>query len=73
VLVLDEPTAGLSPADARRVMGLVAPVMENRTTIVITHDLAIATEADQVVNLGSRAPAPQAGELPGACRAAYVM
>jgi ATP-binding cassette, subfamily B, bacterial len=70
VLVLDEPTAGLSPADARRVMGLLAPVMENRTTIVITHDLAIATEADEVVNLGSWAPVPQAG---GLRRGAYVM
>jgi ATP-binding cassette subfamily B protein len=56
VLVLDEPTAGLSPADARQVMGLLAPVVEGRTTIVITHDLAIAANADEVISLGAWAP-----------------
>ncbi|MGD0553848.1 MAG: ABC transporter ATP-binding protein [Streptosporangiaceae bacterium] len=61
LLVLDEPTAGLSQADARRVMGLLAPVIENRTTIVITHDLAIAAEADEVVRLGSRPVAAAVG------------
>jgi ATP-binding cassette subfamily B protein len=61
LLVLDEPTAGLSPADARRVMGLLAPVIEKRTTIVITHDLAIAAEADEVIRLGSRPVAATVG------------
>jgi ATP-binding cassette subfamily B protein len=67
VLVLDEPTTGLSPSDARRVMGLLAPVMESRTTIVITHDLAIAAEADEVVRLGPmpRRPARLAGVAAG--------
>jgi ABC-type transport system involved in cytochrome bd biosynthesis fused ATPase/permease subunit len=42
-------------------MGLLAPVIENRTTIVITHDLAIAAEADEVVRLGSRPVAAAVG------------
>jgi len=51
VLVLDEPTAGLSPADSRRVMDLLAPVMAGRTTIVITHDMGVASLAEEVVRL----------------------
>jgi ATP-binding cassette, subfamily B, bacterial len=61
VLVLDEPTAGLSPTDARLLMGLLGPVMAGRTTIVITHDVAIAAEADHVVTLEpGRRPVPHA-------------
>jgi ATP-binding cassette subfamily B protein len=55
VLVLDEPTAGLSPADSRLVRGLLRPVMAGRTTIIITHDMPLAAEADQVVTITPRA------------------
>jgi ATP-binding cassette, subfamily B, bacterial len=51
VLVLDEPTAGLSPADARNMLRLLGPVMAGRTTIVITHDAELAARADQIVDL----------------------
>jgi len=51
VLVLDEPTAGLDPAGAQRAVRLLAPVMAGRTTIVITHDLAVARQADDVLVL----------------------
>jgi ATP-binding cassette subfamily B protein len=51
VLVLDEPTAGLSPADSRRVMALLAPIMARRTTIIITHDMTVAAWADHVVTI----------------------
>ena len=51
VLVLDEPTAGLSPADARDVLRLLRPVMAGRTTIVVTHDEQVAAQADRVVAL----------------------
>jgi ABC-type transport system involved in cytochrome bd biosynthesis fused ATPase/permease subunit len=54
--VLDEPTAGLSPADARAVLGLLRPVMAGRTTIVITHDEAVAAQADQIVTLSPLRP-----------------
>jgi ATP-binding cassette subfamily B protein len=53
VLVLDEPTAGLSPADTRTVMWLLRPVMAGRTTIVITHDPSVAAAANQIVTLGA--------------------
>jgi ATP-binding cassette, subfamily B, bacterial len=51
VLVLDEPTAGLSPADSRLVMRLLAPIVKGRTTIVITHDTSLAAGADRVVRV----------------------
>jgi ATP-binding cassette, subfamily B, bacterial len=61
ILVLDEPTAGLSPADAQAVLRLLRPVMAGRTSIVITHDEAVAAQADRVVVLGqARRPAATA-------------
>jgi ATP-binding cassette subfamily B protein len=56
VLVLDEPTAGLSPADAHTVLRLLRPVMAGRTTIVITHDEAVAAQADQIMTLNPLGP-----------------
>jgi ATP-binding cassette, subfamily B, bacterial len=51
VLVLDEPTAGLSPGDSGRLMELLSPVMAGRTVIVITHDMSVTALADDVVHL----------------------
>jgi ATP-binding cassette subfamily B protein len=51
VLVLDEPTAGLDTAGARRVMTPLARLMAGRTTILITHDLALAAQADDMLTL----------------------
>jgi ATP-binding cassette subfamily B protein len=53
VLVLDEPTTGLSPADTRQLGELLGPVVADRTVIVITHDAAVAAQADYVVTLDS--------------------
>jgi ATP-binding cassette, subfamily B, bacterial len=61
VLVLDEPTAGLSPADARLVMKLLTPITAGRTIIVITHDPAVAALAGQIVTLD----VPTPGAVPG--------
>lgn len=55
VLVLDEPTAGLSPADSRRVMSLLGPIMTGRATIIITHDMSVVAQADHVVTIGTPA------------------
>ncbi|WP_240654522.1 ABC transporter ATP-binding protein [Streptomyces sp. AcE210] len=49
VLVLDEPTAGLDALAARRVVQPLRRLMAGRTTIVITHDLALAPDADRIL------------------------
>ncbi|MFE3270506.1 ABC transporter ATP-binding protein [Streptomyces sp. NPDC059215] len=49
VLVLDEPTAGLDPVAARRVMRPVRRLMAGRTTVMITHDLSLAPDADRIL------------------------
>jgi ATP-binding cassette subfamily B protein len=57
VLVLDEPTAGLDAAGTRRVMTPLTRLMAGRTTILITHDLALATQADDMLTLpGQQTP-----------------
>ncbi|MET7682714.1 ABC transporter ATP-binding protein [Streptomyces sp. NPDC005423] len=49
VLVLDEPTAGLDSIAARQVVQPLRRLMSGRTTILITHDLSLAPDADRVL------------------------
>ncbi|WP_055490473.1 ABC transporter ATP-binding protein [Streptomyces sp. TP-A0356] len=49
VLVLDEPTTGLDALAARRVVKPLRRLMAGRTTIMITHDLNLAPDADRVL------------------------
>ncbi|MFE6173067.1 ABC transporter ATP-binding protein [Streptomyces sp. NPDC056464] len=49
VLVLDEPTAGLDSVAARQVVQPLRRLMSGRTTILITHDLSLAPDADRVL------------------------
>jgi ATP-binding cassette, subfamily B, bacterial len=65
VLVLDEPTAALDPVSERQVLAGYQRAMRGRTTILITHHLSLAAEADRVVVLGDRGVLEQGqpGEL----------
>ncbi|MFI9603367.1 ABC transporter ATP-binding protein [Streptomyces sp. NPDC052043] len=49
VLILDEPTAGLDGPAARRVVQPLRRLMAGRTTIMITHDLSLAADADRIL------------------------
>ncbi|WP_091321042.1 ABC transporter ATP-binding protein [Geodermatophilus ruber] len=51
ILLLDEPTASLDAQAAERILGPMRRLMAGRTTIVISHDLLTAAEADQIVHL----------------------
>jgi ATP-binding cassette subfamily B protein len=51
VLILDEPTTGLDAPAAHRVLEPLRPLMQGRTTILITHDLHLAPQADQLLIL----------------------
>ncbi|MEW2259883.1 ABC transporter ATP-binding protein [Streptomyces sp. NPDC047869] len=51
VLVLDEPTAGLDAVAARQVVRPLRRLMAGRTTLMITHDLSLAPDADRVLVL----------------------
>ena len=51
VLVLDEPTTALDPRSARRVLEPLRRLMSGRSTIVISHNLLVAAEADWIVVL----------------------
>jgi ATP-binding cassette subfamily B protein len=53
ILILDEPTTGLSPADTRHLMHLLQPVMAGRTTIIITHDMTVAATADHTITIAT--------------------
>ena len=51
ILLLDEPTTGLDPATQREVRVTLRELTGDTTTIVVTHDLALAREADQIIVL----------------------
>lgn len=56
LLVLDEPTAHLDPANAELLMEALRPLTSTRTTLAITHDPALVAGAANVVSL-VKAPA----------------
>jgi ABC-type multidrug transport system fused ATPase/permease subunit len=51
VLLLDEPTTGLDAASEARVTARIEELVRGRTTLVITHSLALARRADRVLVL----------------------
>lgn len=51
VLLLDEPTTGLDRLAAERILEPLRRLARGRTTIVITHDLALAADADRILVL----------------------
>jgi ATP-binding cassette subfamily B protein len=51
ILVLDEPTVGLDAESEALVSAAIWRLAEGRTTLIVTHDLALAARADRVVCL----------------------
>jgi ABC-type branched-subunit amino acid transport system ATPase component len=51
VLLLDEPTAGLSPAESRLMAGLLRRLDPAITVLMIEHDMDIALELSDMVTV----------------------
>jgi ATP-binding cassette subfamily B protein len=51
ILILDEPTTGLDKANEQAVVDALRKLSQHRTTFLITHDLHLATQADQILYL----------------------
>jgi branched-chain amino acid transport system ATP-binding protein len=51
VLLLDEPTAGLSPAESRLMAGLLRGLDPSITVLMIEHDMDIALELSEMVTV----------------------
>lgn len=51
VVIFDEPSASLDPENARRFFDIVLQVFQDKTVVVITHDLKNLNWADKVVML----------------------
>lgn len=51
ILILDEPTTGLDRENEQAVIEALQRLAQKRTTFLITHDLALATQADIIIYL----------------------
>lgn len=51
IIVLDEPTNGLDPANEELVIAAIHRLAERATVLLITHDMALAASADRVLVL----------------------
>jgi excinuclease ABC subunit A len=61
VYMLDEPTTGLHFDDVKRLLGVLARLVEGgNTVIVIEHNLDVVKSADWVIDLG-----PEGGDAGG--------
>jgi len=49
LLILDECTSALDPANQRAVMDTLLMVKEGRTTLIVTHKLAVMEQCDRIV------------------------
>lgn len=59
--IFDEPTAGLHPADVRRICELLRQLRDRHNTVlVVEHDRQVIGMADHIIELG-----PQAGDHGG--------
>lgn len=54
VLLLDEPTEGLDPAAAKRVIAALARLARRRTLVIVTHRTDVAAIADRIVDVGEQ-------------------
>ena len=51
ILILDEPTTGLDAAKQQDVLGALAALTRKATTLLITHDMRLVRDADEIVVL----------------------
>jgi ABC-type multidrug transport system fused ATPase/permease subunit len=49
ILVLDEPTTGLDAQSEAEVMDALSILVDRRTTLIVTHSIALARSADRIV------------------------
>ena len=70
VLLLDEPTAGVDPVGARELLRDLLAAAEDRSVLIVTHDLVGLEAVDEIVLLheGTVADRRHAGRADGASR-----
>jgi ATP-binding cassette, subfamily B, bacterial len=51
ILVLDEPTTGLDSGTQQGILDALRVLMDQTTTLLVTHDMALVREADEIIVL----------------------
>ena len=64
LLILDECTSALDPANQKAVMDTLLEVKEGRTTLIVTHKLAVMEQCDRIVVIADGVVAETCVPLP---------
>ena len=51
VLLLDEPTAGMTPAETQETIGLIRKLSKNLTTIIVEHDMSVVMNISDAITV----------------------
>lgn len=51
LLLLDEPTAGMSPTETEEMIDLIPRISSNLTTIIVEHDMKVVMELAQTISV----------------------
>jgi branched-chain amino acid transport system ATP-binding protein len=51
MLLLDEPTAGMAQADVERIIELIRKVAENRTVLLVEHNLNVVSTLSDTITV----------------------
>ena len=57
ILLLDEPTSALDAVAAKSVQDTIYQLFQGKTKVIVTHDLSMMEQADQIVVLSGGAVA----------------
>ena len=68
MLLLDEPTAGMTHEDVERITALIRKVAANRTVLMVEHNLSVVSTLSDHITVLARGEVLAAGRLRARCR-----
>jgi branched-chain amino acid transport system ATP-binding protein len=54
MLLLDEPTAGMTPEDVERISALIKRIAANRTVLMVEHNLSVVSTISDTITVLAR-------------------
>jgi len=68
MMLLDEPTAGMTHEDVDRITALIKRVAANRTVLMVEHNLGVVENLSDTITVLARGEVLAAGDYPSVSR-----